>query len=222
MRGAELVVSFMTLAEMRQGALEANWGPRKRDVLETYLADFSMFHSDSLLCSTWAALRSESTRKGTPDELGRRMDCGHGAGFVGAAGDEQSQGLSPLGQAPACIRHGRITMLGPFGVSVPAPQVPPMAKGVSLPATETPRNPKTSEICPAVLRQGGPLPSRCLRYLQTANAAVTKTPTPPNWMRENPMLNMFTQGTTENPATTRRNPAMTIDPKSTNTYRRSF
>src|SRR5471032_1007702 len=28
-RGPELVVSFMTLAEMRQGALAANWGPRK-------------------------------------------------------------------------------------------------------------------------------------------------------------------------------------------------
>src|SRR5476649_907904 len=25
-RGAELIVSFMTLAEMRQGALDANWG----------------------------------------------------------------------------------------------------------------------------------------------------------------------------------------------------
>jgi hypothetical protein len=34
-RGSELVVSFMTLAEMRQGALDANWGPRKRDMLET-------------------------------------------------------------------------------------------------------------------------------------------------------------------------------------------
>jgi len=54
----------MTLAEMRQGALDASWGPRKRDVLETYLADFSVLHSDSLLCSTWAALRNESTRKG--------------------------------------------------------------------------------------------------------------------------------------------------------------
>jgi len=63
-RGAELVVSFMTLAEMRQGALDANWGPRKRDMLEAYLADFSVLHSDSLLCSTWAALRNESTRKG--------------------------------------------------------------------------------------------------------------------------------------------------------------
>jgi predicted nucleic acid-binding protein len=56
----------MTLAEMRQGALDANWGQRKRDVLETYLADFSVLHSDSLLCSTCAAVRSESTRKGRP------------------------------------------------------------------------------------------------------------------------------------------------------------
>ena len=33
-RGSELAVSFMTLAEMRQGALDANRGPRKCDVLE--------------------------------------------------------------------------------------------------------------------------------------------------------------------------------------------
>jgi predicted nucleic acid-binding protein len=64
MRGSEWVLSFMTLAEMRQGALEASWGRRKRDVLEGYLADFSVLHSDSLLCSTWAAVRNESTRKG--------------------------------------------------------------------------------------------------------------------------------------------------------------
>jgi predicted nucleic acid-binding protein len=63
-RGPELVVSFMTLAEMRQGALDANWGTRKRDVLETYLADFSVLHSDGPLCSLWAAVRNESLRKG--------------------------------------------------------------------------------------------------------------------------------------------------------------
>jgi predicted nucleic acid-binding protein len=33
-------------------------------VLEAYLADFSVLHSDSLLCSSWAAVRNESTRKG--------------------------------------------------------------------------------------------------------------------------------------------------------------
>jgi predicted nucleic acid-binding protein len=63
-RGAELVVCFMTLAEMRQGALDANWGPRKRDVMEAYLADFSVLHSDSLLCSTWANVRTEARAKG--------------------------------------------------------------------------------------------------------------------------------------------------------------
>ena len=63
-RGAQLVVSFMTVAEMRQWAQDANWGPRKCDVLEAYLGDFSVLHSDSLLCSTWAAVRSESVRKG--------------------------------------------------------------------------------------------------------------------------------------------------------------
>ena len=65
-RGSELIVSFMTLAEMRQGALDANWGPRKCAVLEAYLADFSILHSDNLLCSTWAAVRNESTQKGRP------------------------------------------------------------------------------------------------------------------------------------------------------------
>jgi predicted nucleic acid-binding protein len=43
-RGAELIVSCMTLAEMRQGALDANWRPRKCAVLEAHLADFSVLH----------------------------------------------------------------------------------------------------------------------------------------------------------------------------------
>lgn len=64
MRDSELVVSFMTVAEMRQGALDASWGPRKCAVLETYLADFSVLHTDSVLCSVWAAVRNESSRKG--------------------------------------------------------------------------------------------------------------------------------------------------------------
>jgi tRNA(fMet)-specific endonuclease VapC len=63
-RGSELVISFMTLAEMRQGALDANWGRRKSDVLEAYLSDFLVLHSDSSLCSTWASVRNESIRKG--------------------------------------------------------------------------------------------------------------------------------------------------------------
>jgi tRNA(fMet)-specific endonuclease VapC len=56
----------MTVAEMRYGALNANWGQRKRDLLEEYLGDFSVLHSGSHLCSTWVAIRNERTRKGRP------------------------------------------------------------------------------------------------------------------------------------------------------------
>ncbi|MFN0102647.1 MAG: PIN domain-containing protein [Bryobacteraceae bacterium] len=63
-RGPRLIISFMTVAEMRLGALGANWGPRKCDVLEAYLAGFLVLHSDNLLCSTWAAVQDESVRKG--------------------------------------------------------------------------------------------------------------------------------------------------------------
>lgn len=41
-------------------------GRAKCAVLEAYLTDFSVLHSDSLLCSTWAAVRNESTQKGHP------------------------------------------------------------------------------------------------------------------------------------------------------------
>ena len=64
LRGAELVISFMTVAEMRQGALDANWGASRRNLLELYLSDFSVLHSDDVLCSMWAEVRNESARKG--------------------------------------------------------------------------------------------------------------------------------------------------------------
>lgn len=63
-RGCELILSFMTIAEMRPGALDANWGARKRDLLEAYLGDFAVLHSDDTLCSTWAVLRNDGLRKG--------------------------------------------------------------------------------------------------------------------------------------------------------------
>jgi predicted nucleic acid-binding protein len=63
-RGSALVLSFMSVAEMRHGALDASWGPRKLDLLEAYLADFAVLHSDDQLCSMWADIRNESTRKG--------------------------------------------------------------------------------------------------------------------------------------------------------------
>src|SRR5258708_39810373 len=67
-RGYELVISFMTMAEMRRGALDANWGAKKQGLLEEYLNDFTLLHSDDRLCSIWAEVASESRRKGRPME----------------------------------------------------------------------------------------------------------------------------------------------------------
>ena len=78
----------MTMAEMRQGALDANWGPRKCAVQEAYLADFSVLHSDSLLCSTFGRRSERERTKGTSHQFGRRVDCAHGAGPLSASGYE--------------------------------------------------------------------------------------------------------------------------------------
>lgn len=64
LRGSELVISFMTQGEMRLWALHAKWGHRRSQLLENYLSDFSVLHSDSILSSTWASVKNESINKG--------------------------------------------------------------------------------------------------------------------------------------------------------------
>jgi len=60
------VLSFMTVAEMHQGALHANWGPHQCNLLKIYLADFLIQQSNDALCIAWAEVRNESKRKGRP------------------------------------------------------------------------------------------------------------------------------------------------------------
>ena len=64
LQGAELFLSFMSVAE--GGASQANWGTRQRDLLEQYIADFAVLHSDNSLCSWWAEVKTESRQKGRP------------------------------------------------------------------------------------------------------------------------------------------------------------
>ncbi len=54
-----LSISFMTLAELRAGAAKADWGPRRRELLERYLSVFEVLHTSNELCSAWAGLRAE-------------------------------------------------------------------------------------------------------------------------------------------------------------------
>ena len=62
----EVVLSFVTPAEMRFGALKSHWGFRKKDLLEKYLSRFAVCYPDDQLCSRWAEVKHESNRKGHP------------------------------------------------------------------------------------------------------------------------------------------------------------
>jgi predicted nucleic acid-binding protein len=86
MYARSLIVSFMTVAELRQGALDANWGQRKWDLLEAYLADFSVLNSDNLLCSMWAQVRNESARKRRRMRAAECVDRRQRSGAVRATG----------------------------------------------------------------------------------------------------------------------------------------
>ena len=64
--GKVLLISFMTLAELRQWALVKNWGERRWQELETFLDDYAIIHSDSDLCTAWAEVAHNAIRNGRP------------------------------------------------------------------------------------------------------------------------------------------------------------
>ena len=66
LKGGDPIISFMTLAEMRFGALRARWGAARSDLLERYLSDFPICYPDQSLCRLWAEVKHESNQKGRP------------------------------------------------------------------------------------------------------------------------------------------------------------
>ncbi len=47
MRGSELILSFMTIAELRMGAISAGWGNRRRLLLEQFIQHFELVYADN-------------------------------------------------------------------------------------------------------------------------------------------------------------------------------
>ena len=64
LRGSDLILSFMSVAEMRMGAIAAGWGIRRRTLLERFIGGFAVVHSDDVLCASWAALRAGARTAG--------------------------------------------------------------------------------------------------------------------------------------------------------------
>ena len=66
LRDRELIISFMTVTEMRLGAVKANWGVRRRDRLEEFLGDFGVCYPDDQMCTVCAEMIVSAMRKGRP------------------------------------------------------------------------------------------------------------------------------------------------------------
>ena len=60
------VVSFVTVTELRYGALRAGWGPLRHRGLERSLADLDVIQTNELLIGRCAELRDHAARTGHP------------------------------------------------------------------------------------------------------------------------------------------------------------
>jgi tRNA(fMet)-specific endonuclease VapC len=64
LRGSELILSFMSIAERRMGAIAAGWGSRRSSLLEQFFAGFGVVYADNALCTSWARLRAGARTAG--------------------------------------------------------------------------------------------------------------------------------------------------------------
>ena len=62
--GRAILISFVTVAELRYGALRAGWGPKRRGELETAINEVKIVWPGRALASEHAALRAECMAAG--------------------------------------------------------------------------------------------------------------------------------------------------------------
>ncbi len=70
--GFRLVLSFQSIAEMRLGALNARWGKKRLQKLESFLSGFTIAVYTEELGRAWAQVMNDARR------AGRRLEAGDG------------------------------------------------------------------------------------------------------------------------------------------------
>jgi tRNA(fMet)-specific endonuclease VapC len=61
--GHILAISFMTVAELYEGAFRANWGEKKRRLLEATLRTYVVIPPSAGICWRWGEVRSSRRRQ---------------------------------------------------------------------------------------------------------------------------------------------------------------
>ncbi len=63
LEGHALAISFMTVAELYEGAFRARWGRRRKDALEVALHSYRVIPASPEVCRRWGEVRSERRRQ---------------------------------------------------------------------------------------------------------------------------------------------------------------
>jgi tRNA(fMet)-specific endonuclease VapC len=59
LRGNDFAISFMTVAELYEGAFRAGWGATKHQLLETVLRGYAVLPSSPAMCRAWGRIREQ-------------------------------------------------------------------------------------------------------------------------------------------------------------------
>lgn len=65
LEGNQLVISFMTLAELRLWTRRRSWGSERWERLARFLDSFAVSHTDDALCDVWSAIRNDAFATGS-------------------------------------------------------------------------------------------------------------------------------------------------------------
>ncbi len=63
LQGNTLAISFMTVAELYQGAIRAGWGARRWRQLAEALDEYILLHSTIEVCQWWGEVRSQRRKQ---------------------------------------------------------------------------------------------------------------------------------------------------------------
>lgn len=66
LQGNFLIISFMTLAELKLWTLKNNWGEKRKSNFAEFLKDYLVVYPDENLCEIWAQIKTDAHKYGNP------------------------------------------------------------------------------------------------------------------------------------------------------------
>ncbi len=69
LEGNFLIISFMSLAELKLWTLKNSWGEKRKSNFVEFLKDYLVIYPDDELCKIWAEIKSDAHKNGHPIDM---------------------------------------------------------------------------------------------------------------------------------------------------------